>query len=84
MKYLWRFLKAPSKTIEKVLNTTESFTARKVSKYGDFSGPCFLVFRLNTEKYGTKKNFVFGHFSRSAWLYAAISSLYVVRVSTGG
>ena len=30
-------------------------TARKVSKYGVFSGPYFPVFRLNTEKYGPEK-----------------------------
>ena len=49
-------------------------TARKVSKYGIFSGPYFPVFRLNTDwiriqpEYGktrTRKNSVFGHFSRS-------------------
>ena len=52
---------------------------RKVSKYGVFSGPYFLAFGLNTERYGvslriqsecdkirTRKNSVFGHFSRSA------------------
>ena len=50
----------------------------KVSKYGDFSGPYFPVFGLNTEIYGvnlriqsdyrkirTKKKSVFGPFSRS-------------------
>ena len=53
-------------------------TAWKVSKYGDFSGPYFPVFGLNTEIYGVnlriqseyrkiriRKNSVFGHFSRS-------------------
>ena len=30
-------------------------TARKVSKYGVFSGPYFSVFGLNTGKYGPKK-----------------------------
>ena len=47
-----------------------------MSKYGVFSGPYFLVFGLNTEIYSinstqskyrkiwTKKNSVFGHFSR--------------------
>ena len=33
----------------------KSVTARKVSKYGDFSGPYFPVFGLNTEIYGVKK-----------------------------
>ena len=50
-----------------------------MSKYGVFSGPYFPVFGLNTEIYGvniciqseyrkirTRKNSVFGHFSRSA------------------
>ena len=53
-------------------------TAWKVSKYGLFSGPYFIAFGLNTERYGvslriqsecgkirTRKNSVFGHFSRS-------------------
>ena len=54
-------------------------TARKVAKYGVFSGRYFPVFGLNTEIYGvnfriqsqyrkiaTRKNSVFGHFSRIA------------------
>ena len=54
-------------------------TALKVSKYGVFSGPYFPVLGLNMEIYSvnlriqfeyrkirTKKNSVFGHFSRSA------------------
>ena len=53
-------------------------TAWKVSKYGVFSGPHFLAFGLNTERYSaflriqsecgkirTRKNSAFGHFSRS-------------------
>ena len=49
-----------------------------MSKYGVFPGPYFPAFRLNTERYGislriqsecgkiwTRKNSVFGHFSRS-------------------
>ena len=56
-------------------------TAWKVSKYGVFSGPYFPALGLNTERYSvslhiqsecrkiwTKKNSVFGHFSRSATL----------------
>ena len=31
------------------------YTARKVSKYGVFSGPYFPVFGLNTGKYGPEK-----------------------------
>ena len=51
---------------------------REVSKYVVFSGPYFPAFGLNTERYGvslriqsecgkirTRKNYVFGHFSRS-------------------
>ena len=33
----------------------EPITAWKVSKYGVFSGPYFLVFGLNTGKYGQEK-----------------------------
>ena len=33
--------------------------------YRVFSGPYFLVFELNTGKYGPEKNSVSGHFSRS-------------------
>ena len=46
-------------------------TAWKVSKYGFFSGPyfpaCGVSLRIQSEcrKIRTKKNFVFGHFSRS-------------------
>ena len=58
----------------------EIIIARKVSKYGVFSGPYFPVFGLNTEIYSanlriqsgyrkirTRKNYVFGHFSRSGY-----------------
>ena len=54
------------------------YTAWKVSKYGVSSGPYFPVFGLNTEIYSvnlriqsdylkirTRKNSIFGHFSRS-------------------
>ena len=54
------------------------YTAWKVSTYGVFSGPYFPIFGLNTEIYSvnlriqsayrkicTRKNSVFGHFSRS-------------------
>ena len=60
----------------------------KVSKYGVFSGPYFPVFGLNTKrcsvslriqsecaKIWTKKNFVFGHFSRSVELCIGSQSL---------
>ena len=61
-------------------------TVWKVSRYGVFSGLYFLVFGLNTEiyvvnlhiqsEYGkirTKKNFIFGHFSRSVpkWFWSS-------------
>ena len=68
--------------ITTILRTTFTWTflaARKVSKYGVFSGPYFTAFGLNTEIYGvslriqsecgeirTRKNSVFGHFSRSS------------------
>ena len=57
---------------------TVVYTAWKVSKYGVFSGPYFPTFGLNTDRYSvslriqsdcekirTRKNSVFGHFSRS-------------------
>ena len=53
-------------------------TAWKVSKYGVFSGPYFPAFGLNTERFfvsfriqsecgkiRTRKNYIFGYFSRS-------------------
>ena len=56
----------------------QSCTVWKVSKYENFSGAYFPVFELNTDIYGvnlriqseyrkiqTRKNSVFGHFSRS-------------------
>ena len=64
-------------------------TAWKVSKYGVFFfGPYFPAFRLNTERYSvslrnqpecrkirTRKNSVFGHFSRSVTNLCYISSI---------
>ena len=57
-------------------------TARKVSKYGVFSGPYFPVFGVNMEIYRvnprtqseyrkirTRKYSIFGHFSRSDHAY---------------
>ena len=59
-------------------NIWRKYPAWKVSKDGPFSGPYFPVFGLNTKIYGanlriqseyrkirTRKNSVFGHFSRS-------------------
>ena len=62
------------KTINSRMQNNDSITARKVSKYGVFSGPCFPEFKLNTteSKDGnirTRKNSVFGHFSRSEYDY---------------
>ena len=64
---------------EQDFNLHLNCTARKMSEYGVFYGPCFPLFGLNTEiyrvnfhvqsKYGkvqTRKNSVFGHFLRSA------------------
>ena len=63
-------------------NDDDDFTAWKACKYGVFSGPYFPVCGLNTEIYGvnlrvqsehrkrqTRKNSVFGHFSRSIRLF---------------
>ena len=57
------------------------FTARKVSKYRVFFGPYFPVYGMNSEIYGAnlhiqpkyrkiraRKNYVFGHLSRSVLL----------------
>ena len=38
-----------------VFSNNDLFTARKVSRYGVFSGPYFSVFGLNTRKYGLEK-----------------------------
>ena len=52
-------------------NNIIDFTAWKVSKYGVFSGPCFLIYSVNLciqseyKKIRTRKNSVFGQFSRS-------------------
>ena len=56
-------------------------TAWKMSKYGVFSGPYFLAFGLNTERYSVslriqsewrkiraRKNSVCGHFSRNEYI----------------
>ena len=60
---------------------TVYITPWKVSKYGVFSGPYFLTFGLNTERYfvslrsqskcgkiRTRKSSVFGHISHSIWV----------------
>ena len=61
-----------------MVSNSTFYTARKVSKYGVFSGPYFPEFELNTERYSvslhtqsvcgkiqTRKNSVFEHFSGS-------------------
>ena len=61
-----------------VIELGNTYTARKVFKYGVISGPYFPAFGLNTERYEasvciqseygkirTRNNSVFGHFSRS-------------------
>ena len=63
------------------LLSNRTYTAWKVSKYGVFSGLYFPAFRLNTERYSvslriqskcrkmrTRRNSLFGHFSRSVIL----------------
>ena len=68
-----------------------SVTAWKVPKYGVFSGPYFPTFGLNTERYEvslriqskcgkiqTRRNFAFGHFSRSVSLNNNIVGQYVI------
>ena len=42
-----------------------AYTASKVSKYGVISGPYFPTFGVNTERYFTRNNSAFGHFSHS-------------------
>ena len=62
-----------------VVSLSFLFTAWKVYKWGVFSGPYFPAFELNAERYflsfriqsecwkiRTRKNSLFGHFSRSA------------------
>ena len=43
-------------------------TAEKASKYGVFPGPCFLVFGLNTGKYGQEKSPYLNNFHAMALL----------------
>ena len=64
--------------------------AWKVSKYGVFSGPYFPAFRVITERYGvslriqsecgkirTRKNSVFGNFSRSETCIISAPQLWI-------
>ena len=44
--------KPPKPLISYMIKKARPYTARKVSKYGVFSGPYFPVFGLNTGKYG--------------------------------
>ena len=69
------------------------FTTWKVSEYGVYSGPYYPVFGLNTKIYSlnlriqseyrkiqTRKNSVFGHFSRSD--YHVICFLEILRMES--
>ena len=73
----------------------EQYTAWKVSKYEVFSGPYFPAFELNMERYEislriqsecgkirTRKNSVFGHFSRSEITIFAKRSISDVWLTT--
>ena len=56
-KQIWRIIMCMLETICWLFQNKLSLhhtanTAWKVSKYGVFSGPCFPVFELNTERYG--------------------------------
>ena len=52
-----------------------TFTARKMSKYGVFSDTYFLRIQYKYGKIRTRKNFVFGHFSRSgSYIHPLVSS----------
>ena len=55
-------------------NIQTFITAWKVSKYGVFCGPYFLVFGLNAEIYEVK-NSLLGHFSRSVFAILHVRSL---------
>ena len=44
-----------SKNYKNSKNSRSLFTARKVSKYGVFSGLFYPLFRLNAGKYGPEK-----------------------------
>ena len=50
-------------------------TASKVSKYGVFSGPYFLVFSQNTGKYGPEKTPYFDTF-HAVYLFLPVSIKY--------
>ena len=77
--HTWNILNIVSHKTIKIQLLFYFHTARKVSKYGVFSGPCFPAFGLNKERYSVslrirsecrkiriRKNSVFGHFSLSA------------------
>ena len=78
-KFVWPYLNSAWKF--------GTITTWKVSKYGVFSGPYFPIFGLNTEIYSvnlciqseyrkirTRKNSVFGYFSRSE----SITTNYII------
>ena len=52
-----------------------TFNARKMSKYGVFFDTYFLRIQYKYGKIRTRKNFVFGHFSRSgSYIHPLVSS----------
>ena len=68
------------------------FTARKMSKYGVFSGSYFPIFSPNKGKYGPEKNSVFGHFLRSvcliprfadSWIWSVWILMRIMQLSKG-
>ena len=78
LKTLWQGKIFKPKLKLKCFDSKISTTVWKVSKYGVFSSPYFPAFGLNTERYKvplriqsecgkirTRKNSVYGHFSRS-------------------
>ena len=51
----------------------KSNTARKVSKYGVFSGPYFPAFELNTEKYSVSPYQIIFHVCIFFWSFTDVS-----------
>ena len=81
LKLLWKVLLHFFFCKQNDLLSNRTYTAWKVSKYGVFSGLYFPAFGLNTETYSvslriqskcrkmrTRRNSLFGHFSRSVIL----------------
>ena len=90
----WYFINIFSKVAINLrrLSLSNTFNASKVFECGVISGPYFFVFGLNTERYSvslriqteyrkirTRNNFVFGHFSRSVWIYQKNECIAIFR-----